>query len=97
MLDPHVNLRMRNGNSACKFRVLHLVLLLNAEFLTFRYLVAFPQTSVHLFQTPGVRNHSCQCAIKEAVALGTADSEYVHKVCLFAVRNHCSSVSDTPT
>lgn len=49
---------------------------------------------VHLFYSPGARSNSCQCAIREAVALGTAGSEYVHKVCLFAVRNHCSSVSD---
>lgn len=37
----------------------------------------------------------CQCAVMEAVALGPAGSEYVHRVCFFAVRTHYSSVSDT--
>lgn len=38
--------------------------------------------NVYLFLTPGARNNSCQCAVTEAVALGTAVSEYVHRDCL---------------
>lgn len=53
--------------------------------------------NVQFFYTPGARNNSCQCAIREAVALGTAGSEYVRKDHLFGVRNHCNSVSDILT